>query len=342
MKIGNVEIGVKMLIVSAVGVVLVALAAWCAPFVLTGAADGDVVYVYPGMDRGALSASLREQLGDYGGRVATVLDVAGVDIERRVGAYRVEQGESPLRFARKIRNGQQSPVRFTFNNIRTRGQFAERVADKFLMESSEMLNVLNDSAVCAKYGRTPATIVAVLLPDSYEFYWNISAEELLDKLAGYSNRFWTDERRAKAKALGLTPDEVVTVASIAEEETAKGDERGRVGRLYINRYQGGMPLQADPTVKFALGDFSIRRITVAMTKVDNPYNTYRYAGLPPGPIRLVEKASIDAVLNSDESDDLYMCAREDFSGYHNFSSSYTEHLANAQRYRRELDRRGIK
>ena len=271
-----------------------------------------------------------------------MLDVAGVDIERRVGAYRVEQGESPLRFARKIRNGQQSPVRFTFNNIRTREQFAERVADKFLMESSEMLNALNDSAVCAKYGRTPATIVAVLLPDSYEFYWNISAEELLDKLAGYSNRFWTDERRAKAKALGLTPDEVVTVASIAEEETAKGDERGKVGRLYINRYQGGMPLQADPTVKFALGDFSIRRITVAMTKVDNPYNTYRYAGLPPGPIRLVEKASIDAVLNSDESDDLYMCAREDFSGYHNFSSSYTEHLANAQRYRRELDRRGIK
>ena len=140
----------------------------------------------------------------------------------------------------------------------------------------------------------------------------------------------------------IVPDEVVTVASIAEEETAKSDERGKVGRLYINRYQGGMPLQADPTVKFALGDFSIRRITVAMTKVDNAYNTYRYAGLPPGPIRLVEKASIDAVLNSDESDYLYMCAREDFSGYHNFTSSYAEHLANAQRYRSELDRRGIK
>ena len=236
MKIGNVEIGVKWLIVSVVAVVFLTLAAWCAPFVLGGAAGSDVVYVYPGMDRGALAASLREQLGDYGGRVATVLDVAGVDIERRVGAYRVEQGESPLRFARKIRNGQQSPVRFTFNNIRTREQFAERVADKFMMDKDEMLNVLNDSAVCAKYGRTPATIVAVLLPDSYEFYWNISAEDLRDKLAGYSERFWTADRLAKAKALGLTPDEVVTVASIAEEESAKSDERGKVGRLYINRY----------------------------------------------------------------------------------------------------------
>ncbi|MGM9803837.1 MAG: endolytic transglycosylase MltG [Muribaculaceae bacterium] len=342
MKIGNVEIGVKWLIVSVVAVVLIVMAAWSAPFVFSGAAEGDVVYVYPDMDRDAFSANIKAQLGDFGGRVATVLGVAGFDVERRVGAYRVEQGESPLHFARKIRNGQQSPVRFTFNNIRTREQFAERVADKFLMEASEMLNVLNDSAECAKYGLTPATIVSVLLPDSYEFYWNISAESMLQRFASYSNDFWNKDRKAKAKALGLTPDEVVTVASIAEEETAKRDERGKVGRLYINRLQNGMPLQADPTVKFAIGDFSIKRITVAMTKVDNPYNTYRYAGLPPGPIRLVEKTTIDAVLNSDASDYLYMCAKEDFSGYHNFAKSYNEHLTNAARYRKELDKRGIK
>lgn len=342
MKIGNKTLSVKAMLLVVVAIALIAVAGWALPFVLTGASESRTIYIYPGTSNEKFSEYLSEELGDFGERVATVLSIAGVDLDRRVGAYRVEDGESPLRFAREIRNGLQSPVRFSFNNLRTKEQFAERVADKFLMSADDMLKVLNDSAECAKYGKTPQTIVAALLPDSYEFYWNVKPDELLERLAGYSEQFWSNERKQKAAALGLTPDEVVTVASIAEEETAKSDERGKVGRLYINRLQGGMPLQADPTVKFAIGDFSIKRITVPMTRTDNPYNTYRYAGLPPGPIRFVEKASIDAVLNSDASDYLYMCAKEDFSGYHNFTKSYAEHLANAARYRKELDKRGIK
>ena len=205
-----------------------------------------------------------------------------------------------------------------------------------------MLQLLGDEQFCAKYGQTPATMPAILFPDSYEYYWNVKAERLIDDLASYSKRFWNDDRRRKAESLGLTPEEVVTVASIAEEESAKRDERGKIGRLYINRLQSGMPLQADPTVKFAIGDFGIRRITVEMTKYDSPYNTYRYAGLPPGPIRFVEKATIDNILNSEPTNYIYMCAKEDFSGYHNFAATYAEHCANARRYHIELNKRGIK
>ena len=342
MKIGSVKISAKVLILSIVGAVVLIVAGWGLPFVMTGASESRTIYIYPGLDSGSLRTSLTDEMGVFGGRVCSLLDMLGVNLDKRVGAYRVEQGDSPLRVARMIRNHMQTPVKFSFNNVRTKQQFADRVGEKFLMDADDMLAALCDSAVCAKYGKTPETIVAMLQPDSYEFYWTVTAEEMLSRFASYNKQFWNDERCRKAAALGLTPDEVVTVASIAEEETAKSDERGKVGRLYINRLQSGMPLQADPTVKYAIGDFSIKRITVAMTHTDNPYNTYRYAGLPPGPIRFVEKASIDAVLNSDQSDYIYMCAKEDFSGYHNFTKSYSEHLANAARYRNELDKRGIK
>jgi len=158
----------------------------------------------------------------------------------------------------------------------------------------------------------------------------------------YYEKFWTDERKAQATSQGITPDQAVTLASIVEEETSKADERGKVARLYLNRLQHGMRLQADPTVKFALGDFSIRRLSVAMTQVQSPYNTYRVNGLPPGPIRLPEKATVDAVLTAPQHDYIYMCAKEDFSGYHNFATDYTTHMANARRYQAALNARGIK
>jgi UPF0755 protein len=158
----------------------------------------------------------------------------------------------------------------------------------------------------------------------------------------YYNDFWTSERKAKAEKLGLTPDQVEIIASITEEETSKADERGKVGRLYINRFKSGMRLQADPTVKYALGDFSIKRLTHDMLQVQSEWNTYRVNGLPPGPIRLPEKSTIDAILNSTPHNYTYMCAKEDFSGYHNFTTSYDEHLANAHRYQDALNARNIK
>ena len=205
-----------------------------------------------------------------------------------------------------------------------------------------MLSILEDSAVCASYGKTTETITNILFPDTYEVYWNSTPKGLLNKLNGYYTQFWTAERTSKANKLGLSPDEVQILASIVEEETAKVDEYGKVARLYLNRLERNMPLQADPTVKYAIGDFSIRRITHAMLKTVSPYNTYQNIGLPPGPIRIVTKRTVDAVLNAPQHDYLYMCAREDFSGYHNFTASYTRHLANARRYQMELNRRGIK
>ena len=226
--------------------------------------------------------------------------------------------------------------------MRTIDEFATRAAAKFEAGKGDFLRVLKDPDICAKFGHTPDNIGCILLADSYKFYWDIAPEKLLKNMYNYYQQFWTDDRTEKAKKLGLTPDEVVIVASIAEEETSKSDERGKVGRLYINRLQKKMRLQADPTVKFAIGDFSIKRITKSMCAYSSPYNTYRVAGLPPGPIRLPEKQTIDSILDSKPHDYLYMCAKSDFSGYHDFATDLQSHNANAQRYQAELNKRNIK
>jgi len=342
MKIGKYEIKKKTLIRTIIAVVVIGICAWALPYALSGAKEDTMVYIYPKMTHEALTDSLKMWLGDgYGSRVANMISWSGTDMSNRVGAYEVKKGMSPLRAARKITVGHQSGVKFTFNNIRTKDEFAARVGLKFMMSKEDMLKALNDTAFCAKYGKTPETILTVLVPDSYEFYWTDKPEDLLEKMKDNYNNFWDMSRQAKAKALGLSQDEVTIIASIVEEETVKKDERGKVARLYMNRLKSGMPLQADPTVKFAIGDFSIKRITEAMTKTDSPYNTYRFVGLPPGPIRLPDKSTLDAVLNAPQHNYLYMCAKEDFSGYHNFTTNFADHKANAQRYREELDKRGI-
>ena len=302
-----------------------------------------MIKVREGSTIDAVADSISCNIGvSFASRVKTLLSITGSDLSKRQGAFRVHKGDSPFKVMRLLRSGAESGVKFTFNNVRTKMEFAERFGSKFMVEKGLMLGALCSDSLCAKYGKTPETIVCLLLPDSYEFYWDITPEQLLDRFNEYYNKFWNDERMAKAKALGLTPDEVTIVASIVEEETAKGDERGKVARLYINRYQQGMPLQADPTVKFAIGDFSIKRLTIPMTRVESPYNTYRVQGLPPGPIRLPEKTTIDAVLNAPQHNYLYMCAKEDFSGYHNFAVDYDTHMANARRYQAALNERGIK
>lgn len=310
------------------------------PYVFSGAKSTSTILVTA--DDNPL-AQLKETEGEsFVNRVKTVLDLLDTDITRCIGAYEITEGESPLNVARKIRNRNQVGIKFTFHNIRTKEQFAERAAEKFLFTKDDMLNLLNDSTFCASFGKNPQTIVSVLFPDTYEFFYTVTPEKFVNLIASYYKKFWNDERTAKAKALGLTPDEVSIIASIVEEETAKSDEKGMVARLYINRYKIGMKLQADPTVKFAIGDFAIKRITHAMLLTDSPYNTYMNIGLPPGPIRIPERSTLDAVLNAPAHDYTYMCAKPDFSGYHNFTSSYATHLKNAARYQAELNRRGIK
>lgn len=321
---------------------VIVIASLALPLVATKASSDAMIFVYPDMDNEAFVDSMATHVdAGFAGRVGRALKLLNTDLKTRVGSYEVKAGESPLAVARKIRAHQRAVVKFTFNNIRTKEEFAQRAASKFMFDKDEMLSALNDSTLCDSVGMTPETIVAVFLPDTYEMYWNMTAKDLLLRFVHYYDKFWTADRKAKATNLGLTPVEVATVASIAEEETAKRDERGKVARLYINRYNRGMPLQADPTVKFAMQDFAIKRITQEMTKKDSPYNTYRYSGFPPGPIRLAEKATIDAVLESAPNDYIYMCAKEDFSGYHNFTSNYREHVNNAIRYRKALDGLGL-
>ncbi len=332
----------KWIICAIVALVVIALAC-AAPYFLVGAPAEGLVKVRKGSTIDMISDSVQAHVdATYGKRVATMLKMMGAKVENREGAFRVTPGMSPFTAARRIKNGVQDGIRFTFNNVRTLDEWTNRWGETFMAGPDEMRKALKDSAMCAKYNKTPQTIACLLMPDTYEFYWTVTPEKMLDRMFDYYNDFWTSERKAKAEKLGLTPDQVATVASIVEEETSKADERGKVARLYLNRYQQGMRLQADPTVKYAIGDFTIKRITVQMTQVNSPYNTYRVDGLPPGPIRLPEKSTIDAVLNAPQHDYLYMCARADFSGYHDFTRDYASHLDNAHRYQAALNARGIK
>ena len=184
--------------------------------------------------------------------------------------------------------------------------------------------------------------MALFIPDTYEVYWNISIDKLMEKMVKGNQHFWNQQRTQKAKAMGLSPVEVATLASILDEETANNAEKPMIAGMYYNRLKAGMPLQADPTVKFALKDFALRRIYNKLLQTDSPYNTYKNTGLPPGPIKIASIAGIDAVLNHVRHDYLYMCAKEDFSGTHNFAKTYQEHLNNAGRYTKALNQRGIK
>ncbi|MCM1349551.1 MAG: endolytic transglycosylase MltG [Firmicutes bacterium] len=298
------------------------------------------IYIPGGATERSVSDSIVCALGqDEANRVTTIMKMIGNNPSVAHGAYKITDGQSAWTTARNISRGRQTPVKVTWNNVRTMGQMAESVAGKLEFSADDFL--LACQAELEPEGYDRATMPAAFIPDSYEFYWSTGAEDVVKKLHSYQTKFWNEERLAQAKMLGLTPNEVATIASIVEEETSKADERPKVARLYLNRLANGMPLQADPTVKFAIGDFSIRRITNEMLRTPSPYNTYKNPGLPPGPIRIAAKSTLEAVLEAPQHNYLYMCAKEDFSGYHNFAEDYNTHLANARRYQAELDRRNI-
>lgn len=327
-------------------IVIVALAAaggfiaW--RLLLAGSYDGEAKWLYISRDATpeSIAATLTDSLGATGSRAARIWRLEGADPARAHGAYLIEPGITPLHLYRKISRGMQTPVKLTFNNVRTMEQLADRVSGRLDMTAAEFLEACD--SVLPQRGFTRAAYPAAFLPDSYEFYWTASPKKVVTALADTRDRFWNDTRRAKARALGLTPVEVATVASIAEEETNNAAERGTVARLYINRVQRKMPLQADPTVKFAAGDFNLRRITKSHLDTKSPYNTYLNTGLPPGPIRIADARTLDATLDSKPHNYLYMCAKEDFSGLHNFAADYATHQRNAARYHAALNKRGIK
>lgn len=265
-----------------------------------------------------------------------------LDAQPRTGHYTIEPQESMVEVYRKLRNGLQTPVNITIPQSRTMDMLAGYLSRHLMLDSAALASSFRDSVFCSRLGYTPRTLPALFIPNTYQMWWNISPDKFMERMQRENSAFWTSERNAKADGLGLTHEQVITLASIVSEETAYVPEMPLVAGMYIRRLQIGMPLQADPTVKFALGDFSLRRIYHAHLQVESPYNTYLNKGLPPGPIRIPPVKAIDAVLNQEQHGYLYMCAKEDFSGSHNFARTYSEHLANARRYSKALSARGIK
>lgn len=260
----------------------------------------------------------------------------------RTGRYAVRPGEGAFVVFRHLKRGLQTSVKLTIPEARTMDRLAAAIGRKLMLDSAEVAEGLSDSAFCAQYGYDTATIAALFVPDTYEVYWNISFERLMERMKRENKKFWNFERTEKAQNMGLTPIEVATLASIIDEETANISEKPMIAGMYYNRLKQDMPLQADPTIKFALKDFALRRIYHKLLTIDSPYNTYKNTGLPPGPIKIASIGGIDAVLNHVRHDYLYMCAKEDFSGTHNFATTYKEHLVNAAKYSRALNERGIK
>ena len=283
---------------------------------------------------------LTDALGKhFGGAVSVLFDLQKGNPEKAHGSYLVEPGESSLQLSRRIAQGRQTPVRLTFNNMRTVSDLARRVDEVLELDSASFV-MIADSILSAN-GFAKEQQPAAFIPDTYEFYWTASPEKVVGKLFAERQTFWNDERVAKAKSIGLSTEDVHTLASIVEAETAKRDERAKVARLYLNRLDRNMPLQADPTVKFAVGDPTLRRITGRHLKTESPYNTYINTGLPPGPIAIAERATLESVLDAPKHSYLYMCAKSDFSGYHDFAENYDRHRINAARYHRALSKRGI-
>jgi UPF0755 protein len=258
------------------------------------------------------------------------------------GRYAIDPGMSNHALLNRLRFGQQTPVRITFNNIRLINDLASRLTDPLMIGEAQLLSLLEDERYCESFGFNTTTVKTMFIPNTYEVYWNISAEKLLERMKREYDVFWNESRRNKASEMRFSPIEVSILASIVEEETAVADEYPVVAGLYINRLYRGWRLEADPTVKYAIGDFSLRRILNRHLEVESPYNTYQHEGLPPGPIRIPSIRCIDAVLNHTKHNYMFMCAKEDFSGRHNFAVTLSEHNRNADRYRSELNRRGIR
>jgi UPF0755 protein len=258
------------------------------------------------------------------------------------GRYRILENMSNRALINMLRKGEQEPVHFTLNAVHSKQQLASRVGGKLEADSLVLLHMLNDDAYLSRFGMNSNTILTLFVPETYEFYWTTSAEEFMDRMAKEYKKFWTDDRKSRAHSIGLSQTEVITLASIVQEEQSRyDDEKPVIAGVYLNRIHDHMPLQSDPTVRFVLGDYTVNRILSEDLHIESPYNTYLHTGLPPGPICFPEASSVDAVLNHQKHKYLYMCA-EFGTGRHNFAETFEQHKANARRYREALDEAGIK
>lgn len=266
---------------------------------------------------------------------------AGYPSRVHPGRYHIYPGMSNWAMVRMLRAGRQTPVNLVIVKLRTINEFIKLVSSNLEADSAGLRFLLHDSAYLAGFGLTQATALCGVFPATYQFYWNTSADKAFRKIERGYQAFWTEPRKAAAQQLGLTPQTATVLASIVEEESNRYDEQPKIASVYLNRLKQGMKLQADPTARWAAGDFSIKRITSAQTSIASPYNTYYAAGLPPGPICTPAPKTLEAVLAAPSTNYLYFCAKEDFSGYHRFAATYAAHQQNARLYQDALNARNI-
>lgn len=264
------------------------------------------------------------------------------DKKRRSGRYAINDKDNWHAIYSRIVSKEQTPVKVVVPSVRNFRQLSKVISEQLMFDSLEIQEFFNSRIFIENLGYSFETLPTLILPDTYEFYWNIKPEQFFIRMMKERKKFWNKERLAKAKAINMTPEEVATLASIVDEETNNNAEKPIVAGLYINRLKRNIPLQADPTIKFAIGDFTRKRILNADLEVESPYNTYKNTGLPPGPIRIATIAGIESVLNHAKHNYIYMCAKEDFSGTHNFATTLAEHNANARRYQAALNKLNIK
>ncbi|MCC8035650.1 MAG: endolytic transglycosylase MltG [Rikenellaceae bacterium] len=299
------------------------------------------------IERGTSSDELTEILRSEGylkniGRFRRFSGFLGFDGQPRAGHYVLKPGMSYPQVVRMFQGGLQTPVKVTFNNIRSLDQLAGRVSRQLEPDSLSFYQVFHADTTALYYGFRREDFISMFIPDTYQMYWTSSPQAFLDRMKREFDNFWNEGREDMREAMGLSRSEVITLASIVYEETKMSDEMARVAGVYMNRLRRGIKLQADPTVKYAVGDFTLRRILFRHLEVDSPYNTYLYEGLPPGPISMPSVTAIDAVLNYEEHDYLYFCAKSDFSGYHAFARTLAEHNRNRDLWVAALNRAGIK
>ncbi len=258
------------------------------------------------------------------------------------GKYQIKQGMGNFTIVQMLKGGKQIPVKLVINKLRTEDDIVRKICSSLDADSNAMRMLFKDTSFLSKYHIDSNQIQVIVMPDTYQFYWNTDSRKAMEKIAKNYMKFWTKDRRDKAKKMNLSVSQVITLASIVEEETNIDEDKPKIASTYLNRLRKGMPLQADPTLKYAVGDFMLKRLTEVQMRSFSLYNTYRNKGLPPGPICTPATATIDATLDAPQTDYLYFCAREDLKGYSNFSSTYTEHMANAKKYQEALNNRGIR
>ncbi len=300
------------------------------------------IYVYSNKSFGeSLEMMNQDKVFKNAKAFARLVALTGWEGQLKPGRYKVDASMGNLSLLRLLRSGKQEPLDITFKYAERKRDLVSFWSQKLEADSNELLAILNNPQWLDSVGLDTENAISMFIPNTYNFYWNTSAEKLYRRMKGEYLDFWDSTRLEKAAALQLTPAQVAVMASIVQKETHRKDEMPVVAGVYYNRLQKGMMFQADPTVIYAMDDRTIKRVAGAMLDVESPYNTYKYKGLPPGPICVPSVQAVDAVLNMQRHKYIYFCAKEDLSGYHSFAATYAQHQVNATKYQRMLNKKGI-